>query len=74
MQTGIVERTAGTVSNAYVEARRLWQDERGVATVEYAVLVSVIVVASAGAWAGLHTALVGLFTRTVASIGGSATP
>ena len=48
----------------------LWCDESGAATVEYALLVSIIVVGTAGSWASLRTALVAYFERTVAAVAG----
>jgi len=38
-------------------ARKLWKDESGVSTVEYALLLGVLVVATAAAWTALREAI-----------------
>ena len=43
----------------------LWQDEAGTTSVEYALLVALIVVPGLAAWQGLRTSLLNLFDLTV---------
>jgi len=38
-------------------ARKLWKDESGVSTVEYALLLAVLVVGTAAAWTALRSAI-----------------
>jgi len=38
-------------------ARKLWQDESGVSTVEYALLLSVLVAGAGAAWTALSSAI-----------------
>jgi len=38
-------------------AHKLWQDESGVSTVEYALLLGVLVVGAAAAWTVLRSAI-----------------
>jgi len=42
--------------------RQLWRDEEGLATVEYALLLMLIVVCSIAAWSGLGNAASGSVT------------
>ena len=37
--------------------RKLWHDEAGVSTVEYALLLAIVAVGSAGAWTALRSAI-----------------
>ena len=53
------------------EVAWLWRDEAGTATVEYALLVSIIVAGSSGAWVGLHAAVSNCFERVIDSLGGA---
>lgn len=39
-------------------ARKLWNDQEGAASVEYALLLVVVVVASIGAWVGLRDRII----------------
>jgi len=48
---------------------RLWRDELGTSTVEYALLLAVIVMASAGAWTGMRTALTHALTAATDALG-----
>ena len=68
-----MRQMAMTLQETGAQVRSLWEDDLGAATVEYAMLVAIIVVGSAGAWAGLHTALMRAFTRTIAAISSSGT-
>ncbi len=49
-------------------ARKLWQDESGVTTVEYALLLSVLVVGAAAIWTGLRTAISAAITEIANSL------
>ncbi len=44
-------------------ARKLWQDESGVSTVEYALLLSVLVVGTAVVWTALRNAISAAITE-----------
>lgn len=56
---------AGWIRRPYKEnspmlriARRLWDDQEGTASVEYSLLLVVVVVASIGAWVGLRDRII----------------
>ena len=51
-------------------ARKLWQDESGVSTVEYALLLAVLVVGTASAWTALGEAISSTITSIAANISG----
>lgn len=51
---------------------RLWRDEEGTASVEYAFLVAVIAVGCVGAWTGLSTRLTAVVDSIGASVQGDA--
>ncbi len=40
-----------------IHAHRVWTDESGVATVEYALLLALVVVAGIGAWTALGSSM-----------------
>jgi len=52
-------------------ARKLWQDESGVSTVEYALLLAVLVVGTVSAWTGLREAISSTITDIANTISGS---
>lgn len=54
--------------------RELWTDESGLTTVEYALLLALIVVAGITAWRGLGTTVRGSVANADATINGAATP
>ncbi len=49
-------------------ARKLWQDESGVTTVEYALLLSVLAVGAAAIWTGLRSAISAAITEVANSL------
>ena len=53
---------------------RLWQDEDGLTTVEYALLLALVVVAGIAAWQGLGTTVQGAATESADTIAGATTP
>ncbi len=44
-------------------ARKLWKDESGVSTVEYALLLGVLVVGGTAVWTGLSSAIAAAITE-----------
>ena len=53
--------------------KKLWKDEEGLTTVEYALLLALVVVAGIAAWQGLGTTVQGTVTDssgTIANAGG----
>ncbi len=49
--------------------RELWRTEEGTATVEYAILLAVIVAASVGAWQGLSNTIKNMLEQCTAQVG-----
>ena len=54
--------------------RELWKDEAGLTTVEYALLLALVVVAGIAAWQGLGGTVQNTVSAADASIVDSATP
>jgi Flp pilus assembly pilin Flp len=52
--------------------KKLWQDEAGLTTVEYALLLSLVAIAAIGAWSGLgNPHIKGVIEHATASLPGS---
>jgi len=54
--------------------RELWKDEEGLTTVEYALLLALVVVAGIAAWQGLGTTVQSTVTDSSSTLAGAATP
>lgn len=54
--------------------RELWKDESGLTTVEYALLLALVVVAGITAWKGLGTTVRGTVTNSATTLNTAATP
>ena len=54
--------------------RELWKDEEGLTTVEYALLLALVVVAGITAWQGLGRTVRGSVTSADGTIANAATP
>jgi Flp pilus assembly pilin Flp len=50
--------------------RELWRDESGVASVEYALLLSVVVLGALGAWTGFGAQVTGVVLRATDAFAG----
>jgi len=54
--------------------RKLWKDEEGLTTVEYALLLALVVVAGISAWQGLGTTVQNTVTDSATTINGINAP